>query len=430
MADIAVERFEVDVASDGQTHTLANDVGDVNKAFVRLITATDKSVGEVGNTSNAEPNDTSLGVELTGTSELTFNIQNPTVKAIGEVWRYTGIPGGAYEFIVRQRGTVTVPNGSASNSASVIGMADRNACIPFYNGRVAAHTSISNYDEVTHYCYIDALDNIVFGKNNTGGSFSTTCYYEVVEFVGSAWRVGHGVSASHDTDNAYDSGGETVTLNTDSTGAGGSTFDVSDWSTAVIVEATMGGDSGETGLSDCIAYVTAGSTTDTVRFTLDNSNSRNDSVGYIHVLQCDDIIVDRVQAFANIIEGNNTFGTALSLPAGVNGATPLDELALEWFPGTNGEGTAHARGRLQARIADNGGTFEIQHWVHRQGNNCKAAYAVVDFSACVDAGPGKIKVWTGSAWESKPVEHWTGSAWVTGSLKYWNGSDWVRGASS
>lgn len=38
---------------------------------------------------------------------------------------------------------------------------------------------------------------------------------------------------------------------------------------------------------------------------------------------------------------------------------------------------------------------------------------------------GQIKVWTGAAWEAKPVKVWNGSTWVTKPVKYWNGSTWV-----
>ena len=38
---------------------------------------------------------------------------------------------------------------------------------------------------------------------------------------------------------------------------------------------------------------------------------------------------------------------------------------------------------------------------------------------------GRAKVWTGSAWELKPVKVWSGSAWVEKPLKIWNGSAWV-----
>jgi hypothetical protein len=42
--------------------------------------------------------------------------------------------------------------------------------------------------------------------------------------------------------------------------------------------------------------------------------------------------------------------------------------------------------------------------------------------------PGKVKVWNGSIWTSKPAKVWTGSAWVTKPAKVWNGTAWVAGA--
>lgn len=40
-------------------------------------------------------------------------------------------------------------------------------------------------------------------------------------------------------------------------------------------------------------------------------------------------------------------------------------------------------------------------------------------------GPsGRPKVWTGSAWASKPAKVWTGSAWVEKPAKVWTGSTW------
>lgn len=38
---------------------------------------------------------------------------------------------------------------------------------------------------------------------------------------------------------------------------------------------------------------------------------------------------------------------------------------------------------------------------------------------------GKVKVWTGSAWEIKPVKVWTGASWVEKPAKYYNGAIWV-----
>lgn len=43
------------------------------------------------------------------------------------------------------------------------------------------------------------------------------------------------------------------------------------------------------------------------------------------------------------------------------------------------------------------------------------------------AGPtgGKVKTWTGSAWEEKPVKTWTGAAWEEKPLKFWDGASWT-----
>jgi hypothetical protein len=38
---------------------------------------------------------------------------------------------------------------------------------------------------------------------------------------------------------------------------------------------------------------------------------------------------------------------------------------------------------------------------------------------------GQIKVWTGAAWEAKPMKVWTGAAWVTKPVKFWDGASWV-----
>lgn len=41
------------------------------------------------------------------------------------------------------------------------------------------------------------------------------------------------------------------------------------------------------------------------------------------------------------------------------------------------------------------------------------------------ATTGQIKVWTGAAWEAKPVKVWTGAAWEVKPVKYYNGATWV-----
>lgn len=383
---IKVERFDVDVSSNGQTYTLSNDVGNIEKAFVRVVGASDSaSAGPTGSTGNAPPDQVSCAVQVTGTNELTFYGPGSmsSRKMIGEVWRYVGSGGGSAEFEVKERGSVTIASGVSSGSVSLTGITDRNKCVPLHCGYITANASVSDYEQATVALHIDSSGNLVASRNNTGLN-SITVYYEVVEFTGADWDVGHGISSNHDTNGTFNTGGEVVTMNTDSTGSGGSTFDVSDWETAMILQGTMEGDTAETGLSDCLMYFSPGTGTTSVRCTLDNTNSRNDGDAYFHVIKHADMIVKR-DSNSNVIEGNGSYGTALSMPSGVNGSTPLDELSLEWYPGTNGEGTAHARGRLHAKIADNSG-YEIQHWVHRSGNTVKANYGVADLSAILSGG--------------------------------------------
>lgn len=384
MSDIKVERFEVDVFSNGQTYTLTNDVGNIANAFVRILSGTDKtSGGPTGSTGNTAPNGMCVGVQITGTSQLTFYLDASNTaarKVIGEVWRYVGPVGGEYEFVVNERGSVTIGSGAAQATAS-LGITNRNNCIPIYTGYTTSESSTSNYERTTLALHLNSSGDLNARRNTASAGATVTAYYEIPEFTGSAWNVGHAVSSSHDTS------AETVTMNTDSTGIGGSTFDVTDWGTATILDVSMEGDNGgETGLSDVLARAVPGGSTTQITFSLQNGdgNARNDGTAYMHILQADNLIVNRTTS-GLVLEGSGSFGTPLSLPAGTNLSTPLEDLSLsEWFPDTSGVGTAHGRGRLQARIADNGG-YEIQHWIHRSGNNVVAAYGVADFSNLIGA---------------------------------------------
>lgn len=374
MADILVESFDVDI-SNASTHTLTNDVGATSKAFIHRPGPSDKcSGGPTGSTGNAGPSTAHAGMALTATDTITFYAGSSTTqKVIGEVWRYVGSAGGANEFIKRGSYALTLSGTTASTAVS--GISNRNKCIPFITGISSSSSSVSDYDSASVYAYLNSSGNLVVGRNNS--TVTVTVYVDVVEFTGSNWSIGHGKSSSHDGSD------ETVTLNMDSTGAGGSTFDVGDWSTAFL-EVNMGGDSTETGLSDVLVTVyPAASTTQAVFCFIGDGDAtaKNDSDGYIHVAQNDDLIVN-YGAITNLSEGNGTYGTA-SFPAGTNTGRNIDELALTFWADTTGTGTAHARGRMQARITDETGT--IQHWIHRSGNDIDVHYSVIDLSQLVSA---------------------------------------------
>ncbi len=340
---IRVESFDRDVDTDGSTFSLNNDVGATTSAFIRLNSGTRKtSAGPTGLTSNTAPHIGAVGLVLTDTNEVTIERSNATVvKVMGEVWRYTGNAGAANEFIVRDRISVSLSGTSVVTPIS--GITDADNVVPFITGYTVNDTDINNWEAATIAAHMDDADNLVVSRNNAGTA--ATVYVDVVEFTGSNWTVCHGYS------NAHDSAEQTITLNTDSDGQGGSTCDVGDWSTAAIIEATMEGDSSETGLSDTLALVRPGANTTSVVFDLQqDAAAANDGQAWIHVLQNDGLVVNRASN-ASIAEGNGTYGTA-TWPAGATTTAALSTLALEWFTDTSGVGTAHMRGGLHARITD------------------------------------------------------------------------------
>ncbi len=362
VAVVKVETFDVD-GTNGSTHTLTNSVGSLNSAFIRRTTSIDKQSGPVGNTGNANPNAACSAAELTATNTITFRQNTGTIKTVGEVWRYTGAASGPDEFIVRGRYAITITGNTASQAVS--GIVDVNKCIPFQTGHTNSNTVTTDYDASTVSCYIDATDTIRLERGASTGNL--TVYVTVVEFTGTNWKVGHGRSASHDTS------AETITLTNGSDGISGGTFDTGGWSKAMIVEASLEGDSSETGLSDNLGCWVPGASNQAQFVLHQDAAARNDGVAYCHVLAHEGLVVNR-DSNTNWAEGNNTY-TSVSWPAGASTTESLDELSLEWFVDTTGTGTAHARGRVSGRINS---ASTITAWVHRSGNNVRIDWGVVE----------------------------------------------------
>jgi len=383
MSVIRIDRYDRNISGTSGTITIDN-VTNISNAFIRIVgSSRQDSGGEVLNTSDLAPNIVGVRLSLTGTTEVTFNKQTTnTSKIMFEVWVYIGAPGGIYEFVSRQRGTTTLTGSSATIAVS--GITTRNNCIPFYNGYTTAASSSSDWGTATIGCHLNTSSEVVFSRNNTGTS--AVCAYDLVEFTGSAWLVGCARTTTHGDGSSFPGGGEVVTINQDSDGTSGTTLDILNWSNAMIIQASMEGDSIETGLSDTLLYALPGSSSNQVRMTLDNRASNNDGAAYAYVLGTPTLSVYR-STNSNIVEGNNSYGTDILSPTGTDYGTPINSLALEWFPGTSGEGRAHARGALNAIIIDSGSSYVIRHWVHRSGNTVRAAYAIVDLSQLLGDDP-------------------------------------------
>jgi len=46
-------------------------------------------------------------------------------------------------------------------------------------------------------------------------------------------------------------------------------------------------------------------------------------------------------------------------------------------------------------------------------------------AAAVDFTPGRVQLYIGGVWVTKPAMVWLGSSWVEKPIKYWNGTSWV-----
>jgi len=402
MADIFIEDFDFNVIGDGSTCKLQNDVGDSSTAFIKRNCSTDKaSSGPIGDTGNCNPNVAHCGVMLTDTSTLTFYKNTSTeVKMMGEVWRYVGSEGGDNEFRVRYQGGITVSG--TDSSAAIGGIVNEDKCVPFLLGLETSESAVGNYEYATFAVHIDN-GHVVVSRNNSGTT--ATVYVVVVEFTGSNWSIGHGISSSHD------SATETVTLNTAHDGTG-DTFDVEDWETAFL-EASMEGDSAETGLADVMALCYPHADTDKVYFSVTDADAgaRNDGVGYIQVIKHDDMIVKR-DYDSDLVEGNNTYNNE-AFPAGVDASTALNQLALEWFVSTSGTGTAHARCRLGA-ITDpvTAGLTYNQGDPFNSGDYNSTEYGKWVFDIEFDASPSGVLVEAGGTGTGMAVFYSDGGDFV------------------
>ncbi len=375
MGVIKVETFDID-ATNGATHTLTNNVGSLNSAFVRRTTSIDKQTGPVGSTGNANPNAVSSSAYLLSTTQIAVTSATGTQKLVGEVWRYTGAASGPDEFISRGRYSITLTGTTASQSVS--GIVDVNRCVPFWLGNTNSNASVNDYDASTISVYIDSGGVIRLERGASTGNMIVEI--QVVEFTGTNWKVGHGRSSSHDTS------AETITLTNGSDGISGGTFDTGGWSKAMIIEGSLEGDTSETGLSDNLGCWVPGGTASEAQFVLHQDGSaRNDGVAYCHVIAHEGLAVNR-SSNTNWSEGNNSYAS-VPWPAGASTTESLDELALEWFADTSGTGTAHARGRVSGRINS---TSTITAWVHRSGNNVRLDWGVVELGGVDGTAYGTI----------------------------------------
>jgi hypothetical protein len=369
MGVVQVETFDIDVSSEGQTYALTNVLPSTSAAFVRNTNPRGHSGGPVGSTGNADPNDMSGYVYVSATSELTLGRLLGTVKLTGEVWRYTGAPGGLDEFVVRDRVQVTLTNAGPSTTA-VSGVVDRNKCICFITGKTCTQTSRNNSAEMGAIAYLNSSGDLVVERGT--GTSTLVVYVTIVEFTGANWTV----SFSKPT---FGSGTRTLYLDSEGTSGASPTID---WSSAFFAEVRQSGGNGSNDAIEDLSFTVEPASTSTYTQTKD-STAANTGAGFVYVLQNAGLNVARETA-SKTIPNNNSY---------VNETFPsitlsnLNEACIEWSVFSDGTGTAHGRGALNARLT---GLTSLQSWVHRSGNTGTYRYGVIDLSGVQGVTPVSI----------------------------------------
>lgn len=361
MGVIKVETLDVDVSSIGQIYNLSNALPSISSGFYRNTNSRGHSGGPVGSTSNAGPDDMSGYGFVSSTTQLTLGRLNGTVKMAGEVWRYTGAASGPDEFIVRDRVQVTLTNAGPSTGNAVSGVVDRNKCVCFITGKTCNQTNRANTAEMGAIAYLDNNGDLTVERGS--GTSTLIVYVTVVEFTGSNWTVGYSKFAfSNGTKTAYlDSRGDT--------GANASI----DWNSSMIIEARQSGGNGANDAIEDMAFVASAGTATTVDVAIDGG-SANTGDGFVYVLQHPNLAIGRTTA-NKTISNNNTY-VSEAFPPGVT-LTDLEEASVEWTVTSDGSGTAHGRGSLNARLT---ALTTIQSWVHRSGNTGTYRYGAANLS--------------------------------------------------
>jgi len=374
MGILKVERFDFDLAALTSDVLAITDVSDLEKAFIRNTASGRGTAGRVDVLETTlTPHFATGTILLSDTNELTFNRYDATgtVKCMGEVWRYTGQAGGSNEFIVRWQGEVVVPTSTASATQAIPGIVNKNKCIPFLVGQRLNNASQYNYEGAIFSCSLDASDNLVVARGSAAAFGEARVSVAVVEFVGAAWRIGHGR-----IEDPYDGivTEKTATLN-DQYDYGGSAF-VADFDKGFI-EASMGGDSVETGIADIgFTFENVSGSGSVLTLTNHDSGARNNHEVRIFFIENTNLSIARSN-----VEKNPLADYQVVTPFPSITLTDLEEAGLEWYSGSGGTGIAHQRGRLGAKLTT---LSEIQAWVHRRGNIVRARYGVIDLAAIID----------------------------------------------
>lgn len=372
---IKVQRGITDVWNTGRV--LGGSDGletvDPSKTFEKNLNNQRSHAGSITSSGNMEGDDMGGTIELTGPLGLTFDRIATSLaqdmRFSWELWEYVGPDAGPNEFLVRHRETAVMATAAGVTVTLDNAPTDRNRCIPFITGVTTTVTS-NGEDHLTCTAYINDSGELVIERGGGDGAGTTTVQVVVVEFTGSNWSVGHGRVTGQNGDTG------TITLNTDSDGAGGSTFNVPSWAQAAIF-----GDhrvsSNHEGLAHQAVRYLDGAATSEVDWAF-NSGHAATGDHVVHVLAHPDMNVTRYAP-----------GESAALYTNIDissaGLTSLEQSAIDGHCQTSGTGDALGRGWRNYDIET---LTNARHWCHRSGNTMVHEVQVIDLVGITDAaGP-------------------------------------------
>lgn len=376
--DIKIQHIEYDMPG-GTTRTLVagtdfDAVADLDHAFILLANNHRTGAGQNGATATTMNLD-DMGANIyfnpaNGNIELASN-SGATRRLSFFIVEYTGDPGGANEFTVIDRGTISASVSATSESRTLASTPSNiDKCVPFYN-LANNYGSAGAGNSLTLSIWCSGTNTLNYHRGGNQGNLSTRV--EVVEFNGSNWNIGHR-SYIGANDGPLDL---TIYNNADGT-SGGGTFDVGDWSTAMIWHTFSGDKNSNTNqaIEDiCPLYYPpsgGGTTAVTVEFTVGHGSDGTNNF-FFHVIQNDQLNVTRfyISGITASAEGENIVDITSA------GISSLDTALVHGTSVSTGGGTAFMRGWRNYYLKN---LVQAAHWCHRSGNTMEHRLEVVDFN--------------------------------------------------
>jgi len=333
---------------------------DVNKTITLISGMIQHSMGFLS-TVKQVPNNTSVRIELVNGTTLRATRSSASADPT-EVWvlliEYTGPVAGPNEFIIRDRRTSSWSAGLTSLSYGPIGnVLDTGKVVLFNSGVENTNTAAGNYDRGFIRSYIDGSKNIQLYRGD--GVKTIKSSQQVVEFVGSNWKIQTGEASPN-----QDPGGTDVSV-----------VDVGNISN-VWVYYTNDTDSGNLDEAGHRVYLTS---TNNLRLQEHSTATGTKTIRW-YLIQNPDL---------NVQTGSADSQFKLLVNATISGFIPVANLSrsFAWVTGmTNGGGTAHPRDMWQFEL-QNTSTINLERG--RDGQDLDYFYQIVELPTGISVGLGE-----------------------------------------